>query len=62
MENFIIKIKNFTFGYQNNLIFNQSSLVLPDNGVFILKGDNGCGKSTVLKTISGDLINENITL
>ena len=58
----MIKIKNLTFGYQNNLIFNQSSLVLPDNGVFILKGDNGCGKSTLLKIISGDLINENITL
>lgn len=62
MENFMIKIKNLTFGYQNNLIFNQTSLVLPDNGVLILKGDNGSGKSTLLKIISGELFNDDIKL
>lgn len=58
----MIKIKNLTFGYQNNLIFNQTSLVLPDNGVIILKGDNGSGKSTLLKIISGELFNDDIKL
>lgn len=58
----MIKIKNLTFGYQNNLIFNQTSLVLPDNGVLILKGDNGSGKSTLLKIISGELFNDDIKL
>lgn len=58
----MIAINNLTFGYNNKLIFNQASLVLPDKGVVILKGDNGSGKSTLLKIISCDLINDDIQL
>ena len=58
----MIAINNLTFGYNNKLIFNQASLVLPDKGVIILKGDNGSGKSTLLKIISCDLINDDIQL
>lgn len=58
----MIAINNLTFGYNNKLIFNHASLVLPDKGVVILKGDNGSGKSTLLKIISCDLINDDIKL
>ena len=58
----MIVINNLTFGYNNKLIFNQASLVLPDKGVVILKGDNGSGKSTLLKIISGELFNDDIKL
>ena len=43
----MIVINDLTFGYKNKLIFNQASLILPDKGVIILKGDNGSGKSTL---------------
>lgn len=58
----MIAINNLTFGYNNKLIFNLASLILPDKGVIILKGDNGSGKSTLLKIISCDLINDDIQL
>ena len=58
----MIVIKDLTFGYKNKLIFNHTSLILPDKGVIILKGDNGSGKSTLLKIISGELFNDDIKL
>lgn len=58
----MIVINDLTFGYKNKLIFNHTSLILPDKGVIILKGDNGSGKSTLLKIISGELFNDDIKL
>ena len=58
----MIVINDLTFKYKNNLIFDHTSLTLPDKGVIILGGDNGSGKSTLLKILAGDLLSDNIKL
>lgn len=39
--------------YDNNNIFENLSIVLPQKGLIIIKGKSGCGKSTLLKCIAG---------
>lgn len=52
----MIKIESISFSYKNQRIFKNASCGLPSKGVFILKGDNGIGKSTLLKLLMGLLI------
>jgi len=53
-----IKIDNLLFGYSNNqksLIFNDLSLQIYENEVVTILGRSGCGKTTLLNLIVGDL-------
>lgn len=48
-----IKIKNLTVQAGSRTIINDLSLDLADNQIYILRGHNGCGKSTLVSAIMG---------
>lgn len=51
----MIKCKDLVLGYNNNSISEPFNLNLPNNQWFGIIGQNGCGKSTFLKTILGNI-------
>lgn len=61
----MIKIENVTFKYDNGKkIFDNASCYFPNNGVYIVVGDNGIGKTTLFKILLNQLVIEagNITI
>jgi iron complex transport system ATP-binding protein len=51
-----MEVKNASFSYRNDKdIFNDVSLKSAENDVLCILGPNGCGKTTLLKCISGIL-------
>ena len=57
----LLEIKNICFSYNKNRIFDAESLILENNNLYYVKGQNGCGKTTLFDMISG-VINSNIKL
>ena len=53
----IIKFKNLSFSYENDLVLNNINLTINKNDFVILLGNNGSGKSTLLKLLIGELTN-----
>lgn len=51
----MIEAKNISYNYANKDIFENASCKLPSNGVILLLGDNGVGKTTFFKLIMGEL-------
>lgn len=49
----MIEIKDLSFGYGRNELFNQMDLNLEPGNIYGLLGINGAGKSTLLKLVSG---------
>jgi len=49
----MIEIKNLTFGYQQDVLFQQMDLNLEPGNIYGLLGINGAGKSTLLKLMTG---------
>jgi NitT/TauT family transport system ATP-binding protein len=45
-------IKNLTFSYDENKIFDNFSITIPENQICTIVGGSGCGKSTFLKLIA----------
>lgn len=50
-----LEVKNITFGYENNPIFNNLNLKVLPNEKIALIGTNGVGKSTLCKILTGDI-------
>ena len=48
-----IVVKNLTKAFDSKVIFNDFSLEIPDNGIVLITGRSGCGKTTLLRIISG---------
>lgn len=48
-----IEFKNVTFSYKNNQIFNNASFVINSKDRIAIMGNNGSGKSTVIKLLLG---------
>ena len=48
-----LKIKNICTSFDKKTIFENFSLELPDRGVFLISGESGVGKTTLLRMISG---------
>lgn len=48
-----IQLKNITFSYQNQTIFNKLNVAFPQGQASMLMGKTGSGKSTLLKLIAG---------
>lgn len=49
----MIKIDNISFGYGDKLVFKDFSLTIGKNEKICLFGESGCGKTTLLRLISG---------
>lgn len=47
----MIKIENLTKTYGNHMIFEQVNLLLEDNEIYFLLGQNGSGKTTFIKCL-----------
>jgi energy-coupling factor transport system ATP-binding protein len=48
-----IQITDFSFSYDSNVSFKNINLTVEDNDFIALTGLNGCGKTTLLKNITG---------
>lgn len=53
MERYTIQIKNASFSYENNKIFNNLNFNVKQGEVFCVLGPNGCGKTTLLDCVLG---------
>ena len=52
----VIRFENVSFGYDDdNPILDEASFSVPENGKFTVMGQNGAGKSTIFKLITGEL-------
>ena len=49
----MIEIKNLDFGYKNQPVFKNISLSFEKGNIYGLLGENGVGKTSLLKLISG---------
>ena len=49
----MIQIKNLSFSYSKNNVFRDLSLSLSEGNIYGLLGQNGVGKTTLLKLMSG---------
>lgn len=48
-----LTITNLTKRFGNKIIFTDFSYAFPDKGLYLIKGDSGVGKTTLLRIISG---------
>lgn len=54
--NVIIRFSNVSFGYdEEHLLLNEASFSVRENAKITIMGQNGAGKSTILKLITGEL-------
>lgn len=49
----MIEIKNLDFSYKKTPVFNNINLTFPEGAIYGLLGENGVGKTTLLKIICG---------
>ena len=49
----MIEIRNLNFSYKKTPVFNNIDLMFPEGGIYGLLGENGVGKTTLLKIICG---------
>jgi len=52
-QNLVIIIKNFCYKYHNSIAAENINLEIYENDFIALIGNNGCGKTTLLKNITG---------
>ena len=50
----MLRLKNITKAYEDNIVFNDAEISFPETGLILLYGHNGAGKSTLLSLISGN--------
>jgi len=48
-----LSINNVSKSFDKKILFDDFSLSLPEKGVFVLSGESGVGKTTLLRMISG---------
>lgn len=53
MSNNKITAKNLSVGYGEKIIIKNASFEVKNNDIFIIMGGSGCGKSTMLKVLTG---------
>ena len=53
--NEVAKIKNITMGFGNNILFRNVSFMVKKRDRLFITGHNGCGKSTFIKILLGQL-------
>jgi sulfate-transporting ATPase len=55
LGNQVVEFHDVTMGYDDQTLFEGLSFLVPRSAVVGLVGPNGCGKTTLLKLITGDL-------
>lgn len=58
----LISLSNVSFGYNDNDLLNCVSVAFNDNEHIAIIGDNGSGKTTMLKLLAGDLLPDSGTI
>ena len=53
MTEYILKTKQLTKKFKNNIVLNHINLEIPKGKIYGLLGINGAGKSTTMKIITG---------
>lgn len=48
----LIEIQNLCKAYEKKNVFDNLNMMIPEKGIVLLKGQNGTGKSTILKILS----------
>jgi len=51
----MLEIRNLSTGYTGNLVLQNLSMSFPAGAVTVIAGPNGCGKTTLLKALTGIL-------
>lgn len=51
----IVEIKQLSFGYKNRLLHRDINMVFPKGKVIAIMGGSGCGKTTLLRLIGGQI-------
>ena len=54
-DNNLIEIQNVSFAYDQRTILKDINLVVPRGKVVAIMGGSGCGKTTLLRLIGGQL-------
>lgn len=48
----IIELKNISFSFKNQVIFEDANLIIDKPGFYCLVGKNGCGKTTLFNILT----------
>ena len=49
----MIEVKNISVTFDGQIIFDNYSVTLPEKDIYCITGKSGCGKTTLLRVISG---------
>ena len=49
----MIKIKNLTVSFDDQIILENINLTIPENEITVIVGESGCGKTVLMKTVEG---------
>ena len=58
----MIKLMGIHKQFGNDKVLEEVNLTLEDNGIYIIKGKSGCGKTTLLKMLFKRLYTECVSL
>lgn len=58
----LISLSKCIFGYNDNNLLDAVSIVFSDNEHVAIIGDNGCGKTTLLRLLTGELLPDSGTI
>jgi phospholipid/cholesterol/gamma-HCH transport system ATP-binding protein len=53
MQDFAIRVRDLTVRFDERTIFENVSYDIPRGSIFVILGGSGCGKSTMLRTLTG---------
>lgn len=53
MTNAVIATKNLTIGYENKVLLEKANFEVKKGDIFVIMGGSGCGKSSLLKVLTG---------
>ncbi len=53
MNNILIKSKNLTVGYGKKILLKNADFEVKKGDIFVIMGGSGCGKSSLLKVLTG---------